>query len=244
LNRPERLNTLDHALYHALLSSLNDVARDKTARVVVLTGAGRAFCAGADPEVLHSMRDRLDLKTFEELLSVGKKTVLAIIGMAKPVLACVNGPAAGAGFNLALACDLRIASHLASFSQSSAKVGLLPAFGGACLLRRLVGPARSAELLYTGETISAEDGAAMGLSRVVPHDRLADETAVLANRLAASPPLAVHGTKQTLSIDHRENIAWELDEGIRWQLLCFRSEDCREGLAAFFEKRPPRFRGL
>lgn len=244
LNRPERLNALDVALGDALLAALNRAGEDGSVRAVVLTGAGRGFCAGGDLETLRAACEREDARAVEALLATGKKIVLEIAGMAKPVLAGVNGPAAGAGCNLALACDVRIASDGATFAESFARVGLFPDFGGTYFLPRLVGPARAAELFYTAETVTAADAARMGLvSRVVPQDRLAQEIAETARRLAAAPPLAVRGIKQVLFADHREALERALDEEIRWQMFCFRSRDFREGLAAFAEKRQPHFLG-
>jgi 2-(1,2-epoxy-1,2-dihydrophenyl)acetyl-CoA isomerase len=244
LNRPDKLNALDGALGHALVEALNHVAEDPTVRVVVLTGAGRGFCAGGDLNVLRDARERGDERALEEVLRAGKQIVLALAGMPKPVLAAVNGPAAGAGCNLALACDLRIASDGASFSQSFAKIGLFPDLGATYLLPQLVGPALAAEMLYTAETISAADAARIGIvSRVLPQDSLAEEAAKMANLLATAPALVLHGVKQLLFIDHRAALERALDEEIRWQVKCFRSEDCREGIAAYFEKRQPYFRG-
>jgi len=244
LNRPQKLNALDGPLGRSLVEALNHVAHDPTVRAVVLTGAGRGFCAGGDLNVLRDARERGDESELEEVLRRGKQIVLALAGMPKPVLAAVNGPAAGAGCNLALACDLRIASDRATFAQSFAKVGLFPDMGATHLLPRLVGYGRAAEMLYMAETISAAEAARMGIvSRVVPHDSFDEETAAIASRLAAAPALVVRGIKQLLLSEHRATLERALDEEIRWQLKCFRSEDCREGLAAYFEKRRPGFRG-
>ena len=244
LNRPERLNALDSALGRALLDAVVGVAKDDHIRAVVVTGAGRGFCAGGDLNLLRKARESEDFSEIEALLKTGKRIVLAIARMPKPVIAAVNGPAAGAGANLALACTVRVASEQASFTQSFAKVGLFPDFGATYFLPRLAGPALAAELMLSAETVSAADALRIGLvSRVVPHDRLEAETALLADELAAAPPIVVRGVKQTLCIEDCERLEKALDEEIRWQITCFRSEDCREGIRAFFEKRPPRFRG-
>jgi 2-(1,2-epoxy-1,2-dihydrophenyl)acetyl-CoA isomerase len=244
LNRPERLNALDAALGHALLDALVGVGKDDRVRAVVVTGAGRAFCAGGDVNLLREARESEDVGKIEALLKTGKQIVLAIAKMPKPVVAAVNGPAAGAGANLALCCNVRVASELASFTQSFAKLGLFPDFGGTYFLPRLVGPAAAMELMIGAETVSAADALRMGLvSHVAPPDRLEEETALLAERLAAAPPIVARGVKQTLSVEDCEQLEKALDEEIRWQINCFRSEDCREGIRAFFEKRPPHFRG-
>ncbi len=244
LNRPDRLNALNVELAAALVDALHRAGADAGVRCVVLTGAGRAFCAGGDLALLRDARRRDAGHELEGLLRAGHETVLAIADMPKPVLAAVNGPAAGAGMNLALACDLRIASDQASFGQNFAKVGLFPDFGGTWLLPRLVGAARAAEMFYTGEMISAAEAERIGaVNRVVPHDRLAGETRALAARLAAAPPLAVRAVKQTLFGACRAELVRALDAEISQQVKCFLSEDCAEGLNAFFEKRAPRFRG-
>ena len=244
LNRPERLNALNVELGTTLVAALGRVAEDTTVRAVVLTGAGRAFCVGGDLGLLHDARGRNAGHELEGLLRAGKEIVLAIAAMRKPVVAAINGPAAGAGMNLALACDLRVASDQASFGQNFSKVGLFPDFGGTYLLPRLVGPARAAEMFYTGEMISAAEALRIGVvSQVVPQDQLAEVVRALAARLAAAPPLAVRAVRQVLFGTDRAALERALEAEIKQQVECFLSEDCQEGLTAFFEKRAPRFRG-
>jgi len=227
-----------------LLDALVQVAKDDHVRAVVITGAGRGFCAGGDVNMLRKARESDNVSEVEAHLKTGKRIVLAIAKMAKPVIAAVNGPAAGAGANLALCCNVRIASELASFTQSFAKLGLFPDFGGTYFLPRLAGPAVATELMISAATVNAEEALRIGLVlRVVPHDRLEEETASLADGLAAAPLIVARGVKQTLWVEDCEQLEKALDEEIRWQITCFRSEDCREGIRAFFEKRPPRFRG-
>lgn len=245
LNRPERLNALNSALGRALLEALNKLAEDTTVRAIVLTGAGRAFCAGGDLDILRNARERDDVTEVEALLRLGKQIIQALVTMPKPVIASVNGPAAGAGANLALACTTRIASEQATFTQSFAKIGLFPDFGGTYFLPRLVGPALAMQLMLTAEAVSAAEALRIGLTcRVVPQDDLERETALLASRLAAAPPIVARGIKQAFCLDDRQHLEQALDEEIRWQITCFRSKDCHEGLQAFFEKRPPRFQGV
>ena len=245
LNRPDSLNALDSHLGRALLESLHHAAADAKVRAVVLTGAGRGFCSGGDLKVLKTAREGGNEGEIERLLQTGKQIILAIASMPKPVLAAINGPAAGAGVSLALACGLRLASDRATFAQSFVKIGLFPDFGGTYLLPRLVGPTQAARLFYTGDTITADEAAQSGLiTRVVPHDSLAEEAALLAQRLAAAPPVVVRGLKQVVFGANRAALEHALDEEIRWQMVCFRSDDSREGLQAFFEKRAPRFRGV
>ncbi len=244
LNRPDRLNALNLELATAVVDALRRVGADASIRCVVLTGAGRAFCAGGDLTLLRDVRLRNAGHEFEALLRAGNETVLTIVDMPKPVLAAVNGPAAGAGMNLALACDVRVASDQASFGQNFVKVGLFPDFGGTWLLPRLVGPARAGEMFYTGDMISAADAERIGVvNRVVPHDRLAEEARTLAARLAAAPQLAVCAVKQMLVGAQREELVRALEAEAKQQAECFLSADCTEGLTAFFEKRAPRFEG-
>lgn len=244
LNRPDRLNALNVELAAALVEALRRTAADARVRCVVLTGAGRAFCAGGDLSLLRDTRLRNAGHELERLLRAGSESILAIVDMAKPMLAAVNGPAAGAGMNLALACDVRIASAQASFGQNFSKVGLFPDFGGTWLLPRLVGPARAAEMFYTGEMIPAAEAERIGVvNRVVAHERLAEEARALAARLASAPPLAARAVKRTLFGAHREDLVRALEAEARQQVECFLSQDCAEGLNAFFEKRVPRFEG-
>jgi enoyl-CoA hydratase/carnithine racemase len=244
LNRPDRLNALNVELGTALALALRRASDDDAVRAVVLTGAGRAFCGGGDVGLLRDARTRHATNELAALIGSGKEIVLLLATMHKPVLAAVNGPAAGGGANLALACDLRIASEQANFGQSFAKLGLYPDFGGTFYLPRLVGPARAAELFYSGEMISAAECLRLGIyNRVVPADQFAAETKSAAAALASGPPIAARLVKERLFGSSRAELEKALDEEIQRQIECFNSEDCAEGLAAFFEKRRPQFRG-
>ncbi|HXW17074.1 MAG TPA: enoyl-CoA hydratase [Candidatus Acidoferrales bacterium] len=244
LNRPDRLNALNIELGEALVNALGRAADDSSVRAVVLTGAGRAFCAGGDLALLRDARMRNAANELESLVRSGKEISLLLATMSKPVIASVNGPAAGGGANLALGCDLRIASDSATFGESFAKIGLYPDFGGTYHLPRLVGPAIAAELFYTGEMISAEEAYRIGIfNHVVPADRLAEDTHALAANLASGPPVALELVKERLFTSDRPALERALDQEIARQVQCFSSEDCAEGLAAFFEKRRPQFRG-
>jgi 2-(1,2-epoxy-1,2-dihydrophenyl)acetyl-CoA isomerase len=244
MNRPDRLNALDIPLAEALRDALVRARDDSSVHAIVLTGAGRAFCAGGDLAVLRDARQRNAGEELRRLVLAGNEIVLLIVQFAKPVLALVNGPAAGAGMNVALACDLRIASEHASFGQNFAKIGLFPDFGGTYLLPRLAGPALAAEMFFTGDMITAVQAADMGIvNRVVQHDLLAEEGAVMAAKLAAAPPLAVRAVKQTLFGSRLDELRRALENEVERQVECFRSEDCAEGLSAFFAKRAPDFKG-
>jgi 2-(1,2-epoxy-1,2-dihydrophenyl)acetyl-CoA isomerase len=244
LNRPDKLNALNIELGHGLVHALLHASQDTSVRAVVLTGAGRGFCAGGDLELIRDLRKRNASDELKVLLEAGKEMCLAIATMTKPVIAAVNGPAAGGGMNLALAADMRIASDQASFAESFAKVGLYPDFGGTYFLPRIVGPALSAELFYTAETLSAEDALRLGIvNRVFPADKFEEETAKIVDVLAGAPTVALRDVKRTIVGDDRKNLETKLDEEIRLQIHCFQSEDCLEGLNAFFEKRKPNFKG-
>lgn len=241
LDRPEALNALDLPLKAALLAALREAERDRDVRAIVLTGAGRAFCAGQDlRERAASDAAPLD----EELRERYNPIVLAVARSAKPVIAAVNGVAAGAGASLALACDLRLAAEGASFLLAFGRVGLIPDSGATWFLPRLVGPARAAELAFITDPLTAEDALRVGLvNRVVPADRLLDEARALAGRLASAAPVALALTKRALARSLEVGLEEALDHEASLQGIAGRSADHAEGLAAFAEKRPPRFRG-
>ena len=244
MNRPERLNALNIELGQALVAGMERAAADPAVRAVVLTGAGRAFCAGGDLGLLREMRESGRSGELEPLLRAGVRYILAARTMEKPVIAAVNGPAAGGGMNVALGCDFRIAGDRASFGQSFTKIGLFPDFGGTYLLPRLVGQAHAAELFYHGEMISAEEALRIGVvNRVVPHDRLMPEVEELAARVAAGPPLAIQAVKKVVFAADRAALERALEFEVEQQMRCYFSEDASEGIRAFLEKRAPQFRG-
>ncbi len=244
MNRPDKLNSLNVELTTALLDAFRCAAADPQLRAIILTGAGRAFCAGGDLALITDARGRNAGQELESLIRGGSQLALAICDTLVPVLAAVNGPAAGAGMNVALACEIRIASENASFGQNFAKVGLFPDFGGTYFLPRLVGPARAAEMFYTGEMISAAEAERIGVvNHVVPHDRLVEEARTLAVQLAAAPPIAARAVKKVLFGSERAALERALELEVQQQVKCFLSEDCTEGLRAFFEKRAPQFKG-
>jgi 2-(1,2-epoxy-1,2-dihydrophenyl)acetyl-CoA isomerase len=244
LNRPEKLNPFNPDMCGALVHALLRAGDDRSVRAVVVTGEGRGFCAGGDLAYIRDARSRKSVSDLQELLKLGKELCLAIATMPKLVIAAVNGPAAGGGMSLALACDLRIASERASFKQAFSQIGLYPDFGATFFLPRLVGLARASELFYTAEQLSAAEACRIGIvCRVCPHDQLEKEAQDLAQAAAAGPPLALRDVKRTMIGEAHQQLAEALDEENRLQIHCFLSEDCAEGLAAFFEKRPPNFRG-
>lgn len=244
LNRPEKLNALDNDLAAAFNKTMLKISQDESIHIVVITGAGRAFCAGGDLEVIRNARESGDSKDLEPLLRGGMQAVLKIRTMPQPVIAAVNGAAAGAGMNIALAADLRIASEEAVFGQNFVKVGLFPDYGGTYFLPQLVGPAKAAELFYTGEMINAKKALELGLvNKIVPASQFEREVINFAQKLLEGPQLSLRAIKKNLFASKSAEIAHALEQEVDEQLRAFHSEDCLEGLHAFFAKRPPRFQG-
>jgi 2-(1,2-epoxy-1,2-dihydrophenyl)acetyl-CoA isomerase len=238
LNRPEALNALAGSMREDLVSALQEAA--DCSRVVVLTGAGKAFCAGGDVRVMAS-------STLEEMkprIELGKRIAQLLRTLPVPTLASVNGVAAGAGFSLALACDLRIASDRAHLGGTYSKIGLHPDWGASYFLTRLAGGAVARDLIFTGRLVEAEEALRLGLvNRVVPDEKLALRTRETAEALRDAAPLALRWAKKTLVLSERASLEEVLDFEEEAQLACFASEDAREGIRAFTEKRPPHFKG-
>jgi len=244
LNRPEKLNALNPQMCRELVHALLRAADDRTVRTVVLTGAGRGFCAGGDINYIHDARMRGSVRDFQALLEPGKEAVLAIATMPKLVIAAVNGPAAGGGMSLALACDVRIASDQAMFKQAFAQLGLYPDLGATFFLSRIVGLSRASEMFYTSERLSAEEARRIGIVySVFPHAQFEAEVQRFAAQMAEAPPLAYRDVKRTMISESHHALEETINEENRLQVHCFLSEDCAEGLKAFLEKRAPKFRG-
>jgi 2-(1,2-epoxy-1,2-dihydrophenyl)acetyl-CoA isomerase len=220
MNRPEKLNAFDLEGCTDLIEALRMLAGSDAVRVIVLTGAGRAFCAGADLSVLA--RDG------PKLVAAGKDIALIIRSAPKPVLAAVNGPAAGGGANLALACDYRLASDQASIGQVFHKLGLVPDWGGSFFLPRLVGISKAAELVWSARMVPAAEAAQLGLfDRVVPQANLPAETKQLAETWAGMAPLAVRKAKEALYRSERSTLAEMLDLEIADQTALFQTPEAR-----------------
>jgi len=249
LDRPERLNALTGRLCRELIDVCDGAARDDSTGALVISGAGRGFCAGADlgtddglggdgAAAAPSRRERLDP------LGMAGRVILALRGVEKPVVAAVNGVAAGAGLGLATACDLRLASTEARFSTIFIKRGLAPDFGSSYFLPRIVGMSKATEMFLTGEMLDAQAAERIGLvSRVLPPERLMKEAMLLAETLADGPPLAMQYTHRALS--HSLENTLEAQLRLEWagQTACLASEDAREGIRAWTEKRAPSWTG-
>jgi len=244
MNRPDRLNALNNELTTALNEALLRVANDSSINVVVLTGAGRAFCAGGDLGAIGKGRERGDSAELGPILRSGMQAVLNIRTMPQPVIAAVNGPAAGAGMNLALACDIRLAVDGAVFGQNFAKVGLFPDYGGTYFLPQLVGPSVAAEMFYLGEMIDAQSAHRLGIiNHLFPADKFEAAVTAFAKKIAEGPQLAIRAVKQSIFAREKDALMEALEREVEAQLKCFHSHDCLEGIRAFMEKRQPKFQG-
>lgn len=244
LNRPERLNSFTEQMHAEVRTALQQLRSDPTARVLVLGGAGRGFCAGqdlADRSVLPG-DEPVDLGASVE--NNYKPLVLALQNLEMPTICAVNGVAAGAGANLALACDLVIASRSASFIQSFSKIGLIPDTGGSFVLPQRVGVARAMGLALLGDKLSAEQAAAWGLIWACVDDaEFAASVDRLAAQLALAPTKALVRTRQAIRASHTNTLEQQLDLERDYMRELGRSRDYREGVSAFMEKRAPRYTG-
>lgn len=242
LNRPDRLNAVNPALAEALPGAMHDAATDDAVRVVVITGAGRGFCAGLDlsePVGLGSPRTA----ALDPYYWVGR-WVHSLVSCEKPVIAAINGPAAGAGFGLALACDLRLMAASAQCTAGYVRRGLSPDAGVTWFLPRLVGLARANDIVLTGRDIKADEAERIGLVSAVHSDEgFAERVAAYAAMLAAGPPLALALTKRLMLRSSDASLDAQLRDELTHIKSCFASADVREAMAAFKEKRAPVFRG-
>jgi len=244
INRPEARNALDIETRKELLAALDDVERDESVRVVVITGAGeKTFVSGADIKMLSEM-DFRQIMEFSESPLGGQTLYKRIEEFSKPVIAAINGLCLGGGLELAMACDIRIAAENAKFGQPEVNLGIMPGAGGTQRLPRLVGPGMAKLLCFTGDIIDAKEAERIGLvERVVPLEKLEEETMKIAKTLASKSPLTLRLIKRAINMAMNT----PLDAGLRFEShalgICFASEDKAEGMRAFLEKRKPEFRG-
>ena len=244
INRPERLNAFVGDMRDGLDAGLAELDADPTVRCVAIIGVGRAFSTGGDVQYMAELAAANEAARFEELVRAGMRIVRRIDEMRKPVIAAVNGAAAGAGAALALACDMRVASQNASIGLTFTRIGLHPDWGAAYYLPRLIGSALAAELVFTGGMINAKRAERLGLfNRVVPADELEAAVRGLAGQIAGGPPEVIADAKRTL----RRSLAADLPEILEMeaaaQKRAFASPEFDEGIRAFLEKRAPRFGG-
>lgn len=240
LNRPDRLNALNPDLMMELERALEEVQNDKDVRVLVITGAGKAFSAGADVTVMKDATP-LQARSFSQL---GQRVLMKLENLEIPVIAAINGYALGGGCEIALACDIRIASEKAQLGQPEINLGIIPGWGGCIRLPRIVGSAKALEIILTGDRISAQEALQVGLvNMVVPEDQLEKAVKELADKLAGKPPVAVKLAKSVV----KKGLESSLKSGMSLESsafsICFATEDQKEGVKAFLEKRKPQFKG-
>jgi len=244
LNRPDRLNSFTQAMHREVRAALDQVQADKTVRVLLLTGAGRGFCAGQDlnDRAVEPGAPGVDLG--ESVEKYYAPLVMTLRTLPMPVICAVNGVAAGAGANLALACDIVLAAKSASFIEAFSKLGLIPDTGGTWALPRLIGPARAMGLAMLGERLPAEKAEEWGLIwRCVPDDALMLEAMAMAEHFAAAPTKGLAYTKKAMLVSSTNTLEQQLALEASMMRELGYSHDYREGVAAFIGKRQPQFRG-
>jgi len=245
LNRPDRLNALGGSLREDLHDAVTRSAADPEVRVMVITGAGKGFCSGGDVKAMGEAKAGQRERPLIEKIAPGRdRTLLAMREAPQPIIAAVNGAAAGAGMNLALGCDIRIASTAARFTQAFVKRGLHPDWGGTYFLPRVVGTAKACEMIFTGDVIDAAEAERLGIvSRVVVPEELMPTAYELARRIAAGPPVAIRLAKRSIYANSELDLRAALQVETMAQNICFETEDATEGIRAFGEKRAPTFKG-
>jgi 2-(1,2-epoxy-1,2-dihydrophenyl)acetyl-CoA isomerase len=241
-NRPDKMNSLTDQMLTESSQAIDEAAKDPEVRVIVLTGSGRAFCAGAD--LGHPLFEATSPVEIHTGMASFHKLPLQLRNAPKPVIASVNGAAVGAGANLALACDMIIASDQARFGQVFVNIGVHPDTGGTYFLPRAVGVPRACELLMTGRIIDAKEAERIGMvNKVVPADKLEATTRELAESLAKGPPIALSMMKESIYQALEMDLPTALEREANCQAILVNSEDNREGIRAFREKRRPEFKG-
>lgn len=245
LNRPDKLNALNDTMRYELLDAFQQAQADPDIRTIVVTGAGRGFCSGADLVAgSEPMTSDSSLPFGDLLRATYNRIILQMRALPKPIIAAVNGVAAGAGMSLALACDLRIASDSASFTQAFIKIGLVPDSGSTWLLPRLVGVTRAMELMLTGRRLSAQEALDLGIvNQVVPADQLPNIVSQLTQEFANAPTRTIGYIKQAVDFALENTLADALEKEADLQELAGKTSDHLEGVAAFLQKRQPHFTG-
>ena len=240
LNNPKARTALALTMRYELLDAFNRAETDDEIKAIILTGEGKAFSAGGDLNALKSM----GILEGRKRLQLSQPLIMKILEIEKPVIAAVNGAAAGAGFSLALLCDFIIAAEEAFFVQSFVNVGLIPDFAAIHFLPLIIGPHKAKELMFLGERVPAKDAEKIGLvSRVVPGEKLMDAAMELASNLAEKSPVSIGMTKKIMNHHFNRDLKVLLEMEAQGQALCFQTEDFQEGVNAFFEKRKQRFTG-
>ncbi|MEW6730818.1 MAG: enoyl-CoA hydratase-related protein [Acidobacteriota bacterium] len=244
LNRPQVLNALDAQMADDLNAVFDELAKRDDIRAVIVTGAERAFCVGGDVKQMSQFAESEPTKRIVAPLEACHNFILKMRNLAKPIIAAINGVAAGAGFNIALACDARIAAESAKFSQAFVRVGLVPDCGGTFFLPRIVGAAKAMEMMLTGELIDAEQAKQLGIVNVVVQDsELASSVQFFAEQAAELPTAAIGRLKRLLNASSSSSLTEQLALEAEMQIESVGTEDFVEGVRAFAEKRTPKFQG-
>lgn len=243
LNRPDKLNALVGRAREEIFDALGQAEKDDLVKAICITGAGKGFCAGGDINYMASLQAENDLESFKKLLESARQIVTKVRTLEKPVVAMINGIAAGAGLNLALASDIRIAASSARFSQAFIKIGLHPDWGGTFFLPHLIGTARACEMIFTGDMIDAQMAYQFGLvNQVVADKELKAKTQEFLQKLVSRPKRALALAKRAIYQSLEYSLADAIDYETTAQTECFQSEDAREGISAFLERREPKFK--
>jgi enoyl-CoA hydratase/carnithine racemase len=245
LNQPEKLNALSRKMTNSLVHAADEIAQDDNIRVVILTGAGRGFCSGADVSAMVSRAEPSAVSRYLRAQVMGWPFFDCLPRLDKPVIAAINGPCVGGGFSLALSCDVRIAAETARFGAAQVARGLVPDYGMTYYLPLVIGVSRALELMFSGELIGAAEAERLGIvSRVVPGDQLMKVAKDLANKIAKQAPVPIGLTKRMVWRGLFDNLNRQIDLETWAQQLCFQTEDHQESVRAFLEKRPlPEFKG-
>lgn len=240
LNVPQKMNAITRKMSQSIAKVADDIALDDEFRVVILTGAGRGFCSGADVSMMANREDNRTASRFASTQVAGYPHYNAFTQLTKPVIAAINGACVGGGFSLALSCDIRIAADIAKFSVAQVSRGLVPDFGLTLFLPLAIGVSRASEMMYTAETIGAADAEKLGIvSRVVPADQLMSSALELANKIAQQPPYSVELSKKMVWRSLLENLNRQMDLETWAARICSATEDHKASVQAFLNKQPP-----
>lgn len=240
LNRPEKLNALTIPMIQSINKALGDVQKDNSLKVLIVTGAGRGFCAGIDAAALREV----GRMSQEELGALMRALAFPMYKLSKPAIAAINGVTIGAGLSIALLCDIRIASEKASFSSAYVRMGVTPDIGSTYFLPRIVGTAKAMELMVTGDTFSAAEAQRMGMvNKVVPEEDVVKVARELADRIVKGPSVAIELTKQAIKRGIHNSLEQQVELECSTFYTCLKTEDHKEAVNSFFEKRPPVFKG-
>jgi 2-(1,2-epoxy-1,2-dihydrophenyl)acetyl-CoA isomerase len=240
LNRPEQLNAISMSMAESIRKALDEVDKDDSLKVVIITGAGRGFCAGLDVAAFA----QIEAMSQKELGNFMRRLSLPLHNLSKPTIAAINGTAVGGGLATAMLCDMRIASEKARFSSGYIRMGIIPDLGATYFLPRIVGTAKAMELMITGDVFDAAEAQRLGIvNRVVPEGEVMKTARELADRIASGPSVAIGLIKQAVNRGVHNSLEQQIEFECFADYICFQTEDHKEGVRAFLDKRPPEFKG-